>query len=317
MATRISAADRAERIMSIVPWLVVPGGVSIAETCERFQISPEDLRKDLDLLFYNVGVHPFTPDALVDVFIDEEEDSIEVNLNDFFRRPLRLTPDEALAIIGSARVVLASGQGTDVLASAVARIEDVLSAGASVVGVELAVIDPTVFRTVRGGLNDGKVVEIQYHSFARDEVSTRRVEGQRLFSAEGRWYLRAWCLLAGGHRVFRLDRTLTATITDDPVDPERIDTAIEDTFEFSDDSIPVRLLLREDDSWVPAQYPTESVEELPDGRLEVLLDVSALPWLARLLLRVDPTTEVFDANTGVSLAEVRRAAASQILTRYT
>ncbi len=316
MPGRMSAAERTERIMSIVPWLVVPGGVSITETCERFQIDRAELLSDLDLLFYNVGVHPFTPDALVEVFVDEEDDTIEVNLHEFFVRPLRLSPDEALTIVGAAKVLLASRQGSDVLASAVAKIEHVLSSGDAVVGVELASIDPEVFAVVRSGLDEGRVIRIEYHSFGRDEVGVREVEGQRVLSVEGRWYLQAWCRSAGDHRVFRLDRILSAALVDERVDERRPAPPGEDDFDFTGSHPLVRLVLGPEDEWVPAQYPTESVERLDDGRLAVELESSGTAWLERLLLRLDPNTEAVDVETGRSLGAVRTSAAARILRRY-
>ncbi len=316
MTRRLTARERIERILAIVPWIAVPGGVSITETCERFQIDRESLLADLNLLFVDVGVYPFSPGDRIDVFVDEEDDHLSVDLYGFIGGPLRLSPDEALTIIGAGRVVLAGGQADETLESAVGKIEAVLASGGTVVGVELSTIDPEVFATVRGALDEGRVVRIEYHSFARDEVSVRDVEGQRLFSAEGRWYLRGWCLEAGDHRIFRLDRIQSASVTDRPVDAGRAEADVEDGFDFDGSHPTVRLVLQPEDEWVPAQYPTTAVERDPEGRLVVELEVSATPWLARLLLRLSPETEVVDVATGGSLAAVRSEAAARILRRY-
>ncbi len=49
-------------------------------------------------------------------------------------------------------------------------------------------------------------VEIDYYSFARDEMTTRIVDPWRVFHAFGAWYLAAWCHRANAERLFRVDR---------------------------------------------------------------------------------------------------------------
>ncbi len=310
----MSAAERAERIMSIVPWLVTPGGVSISETCATFQIEREELLEDLRLLFVNVGVHPFTPDARVDVFIEEEDDTVEVLLGDFFRRPLRLDADEALTIVAAARVLIASGHEDPHLLAAVEKVERVLGSGDRLVAVELGAIDPGVLAEVRRALEDGLQLRIRYHSFGRDQVGERTVEPHSLRSRDGRWYLTAWCTSAEEERVFRLDRVLAAETLDEPVvsDPPAQDAL----FDFAASGRSIRMVLGPSDRWVATQYPTESERTLDDGRVEVVLSVGSTAWLERLLLRMDPDTVVEDATTGLPLDDVRRAAAQRIIDRH-
>ena len=66
-------------------------------------------------------------------------------------------------------------------------------------------------------------------------------------------------------------------------------------------------------AWVPESYPVESVEEMPDGRLKVVLVASERAWLERLLLRLGLAAEVLDpAEVRVEVAE----AARRLLARY-
>jgi len=313
--SRLPAAERAERIMSIVPWLVTPGGVSITETCEQFKIDRQDLLEDLKLLFYNVGVHPFTPDALVTVFIEEEDDVVEVELGDFFRRPLRLGADEALAILAAARMLLASPDPDPTLQAAAERVEAALGSTERLVGVEFNSIDPTVFDDVRTSLESGTVLRIRYHSFGRDELTEREVEPLQLRSRDGRWYLQAWCTTAGEHRLFRLDRMLETEVLGVPVQADR-PAPSSDPFDFSGADRRIRLVLAPEDQWVATQYPIEEERTLEDGRTEVVLASGSDAWLERLLLRMAPGTEATDAISGAPLDAERSEAARRILRRY-
>ena len=49
-------------------------------------------------------------------------------------------------------------------------------------------------------------MEIDYFSFARDEMTTRVIDPWRVFHAFGAWYVAAWCHRADAERLFRVDR---------------------------------------------------------------------------------------------------------------
>ena len=79
-----------------------------------------------------VGLPPYSPDALIDVQIDDEG-RVTILLADYFSRPLRLTPGQGLALLASSEALL-SVPGTDPR-GALARALDKL---ATAVGVERA-----------------------------------------------------------------------------------------------------------------------------------------------------------------------------------
>ena len=58
------------RLLAIVPWVAAHDGPEVAEVCRRFEVEETELLDDLGLLFL-CGVHPFTPDVLIDVDVDD------------------------------------------------------------------------------------------------------------------------------------------------------------------------------------------------------------------------------------------------------
>ena len=78
----------------------------------------------------------------------------------------------------------------------------------------------------------------------------------------------------------------------------------------------VEIVTGSDARWVADTYPTDEMEELADGRLRIVLPVTTVPWLERLLLRLDPSTEVTDTATGESLRGIAATAAERLLRRY-
>jgi proteasome accessory factor C len=313
--SRVTATERVQRILVVLPWIVQHQGATVDEICERFGLGRKELLDDLDFVFYNVGLHPFTPDMLAEVTIDE--DRVTVHLGDYFRRPLRLTHEEALTLLAAGRA-LGDRPGTDpdgTLRRAVDKLSAALGDGAGdAVDVALGEADPEVLATVRRAVQEHRRLAIDYYSYGRDEPSQRRIDPYRLTAREGHWYLLAHCHTAGGERLFRVDRIRAATAEDTTFEPPDQDG---DTgFDLSESPRTVELEAPADAAWVADTYPCDDVTELEDGRLRIVLPVTATPWLERLLLRLGPDVTARDAATGESLTATRTEAARRVLARY-
>ena len=313
--SRVTATDRVQRILAVLPWILKNQGAQVSEICDRFGLTRKELIDDLEFVFYNVGLHPFTPDMLAEVTIDD--DRVTVHVGDYFRQPLRLTHQEALTLLAAGRALTArTGSDPDgTLARAVDKLVTALGPGATgALDVALGDADPQVFATVRRAVSDRRPVEISYYSFGRDEPSIRRIEPYRLVAREGHWYLQAWCHLAEGERLFRLDRVATVELLDGAfVAPE---PELDRAFDLSEPERSVELVAPAAAAWVASTYPCDDFEELEDGRVRIVLPVTATPWLERLVLRLGPGVEVTDVATGESLIPVRAAAARRLLARY-
>lgn len=313
--SRVTATDRVQRILAVLPWVVQHQGATVQEICERFGLSRKELLDDLDFVFYNVGLHPFTPDMLAEVSIDE--DRVTVQLGDYFRRPLRLTHEEALSLLAAGRA-LADRPGTDpdgTLRRAVDKLAAALGSGAAdAVEVALGEADPEVLATTRAAVDRSRQLTIDYYSYGRDEHSTRVVDPYRLVARDGHWYLLAHCHTAGGERLFRVDRMRSATMGEAGFD--RPAAEVETSFDLSESPRTVELLAPADAAWVATTYPCDEVTELPDGGLRIVLPVTATPWLERLLLRLGPDVRATELIGGESLASTTASAARRVLERY-
>lgn len=315
MSARVTATERVQRILAVLPWIVQHQGATVDEICERFGLQRKELVDDLDFVFYNVGLHPFTPDMLAEVSITD--DRVHVHLGDYFRRPLRLTHEEALTLLAAGRALTAR-PGTDpdgTLGRAVQKLSAALGEGAvEAVEVALGEADPEVLAAVRAGVEQHRQLAIDYYSYGRDEHSRRTVDPYRLMAREGHWYLLARCHTAEGERLFRVDRIRSATVEDSTFEPP--DTAPDASFELSESPRTVEVVAPAAAAWLATTYPVDEITELDDGRLRVVLPVTATRWLERLLLRLGPEARVTDLDTGASLTATTAAAARRVLTRY-
>lgn len=313
--SRVTATDRVQRILAVLPWILEHQGAQVQEICDRFGLTRRELIDDLEFVFVNVGLHPFTPDMLTEVSFDD--DRVTVHLGDYFRRPLRLTHQEALTLLAAGRAMSARTDSTAdaALNRAVQKLAAALGPGAATaLDVALGDADQEVFATVRRGIDEQRIVEIGYYSFGRDQPSTRRIEPYRLVAREGHWYLQAWCHRADGERLFRLDRVATASLLDEQFVAPRPE--MDAAFDLSEPARTVELIAPLTAAWVASTYPCDHFEELDSSRVRIVLPVTATPWLERLLLRLGPDVEVRDIDSGESLIALRAAAARRLLARY-
>lgn len=314
MSAKLTARERMTRLLAVIPWVVDQDGAALDEIASRFDYPRAQLVEDLTEVVLFVGVHPFTPDSLIEV--DITDDRVQIHYADWFSQPLRLTPEEGARLLTAGRTVLSMSddeQATPLL-RALAKLGMALGDSAdSAVDVRLGDAPEATLDTLRRAVSAGTQVELDYYTYGRDELTTRLVDPARVFSDHGNWYLHGYCHRADDERVFRIDRVRDARATDDPI-THRLDG---DGGSFTPDGDDPRIRLRLDPraAWVVEQYPTENVTTLDDGRLEVVMAVTAVPWLERLLLRLGPDAEVTAVDEPLS-AHLASAAAARILRRY-
>jgi proteasome accessory factor C len=308
--SRPIAEHEVQRILALVPWIVAHPGSTKHEIAQRFGVSDTQLDEDLALVLM-IGVPPYSPGDYLDV--DEDDDGrVTIRLADYFRRPLRLTPAEGLALLAAGRALLAvpGSDPTGPLATALDKLEAVLD----VPGLVVEVAAPRFLPDVRDAAAHHERLAIDYWSAGRDEMTQRKIDPTTVFFATGAWYVSAFCHHAQGERMFRVDRIRGLRRTGETFDaPERAagDPAL--VFNPRADDPRVTLHLAPAAAWVPESYPTESVVEHDDGTLDVELVVSEDAWLERLLLRLGPDATVV-APKGRKRAAA--AAAERVLGRY-
>lgn len=306
-----SAEQRLARILAIVPWVAAAGGPTITEICDRFGMTERELMADLDLLLF-CGVYPFTPDTLIEVDVDDGR--VWLRFADYFRRPLRLTAPEALALLSAGAALLsvpgASAAGDGALGSALGKIEEVLGVGRDeALDVALGSAEPAVLDAVRTATATRHKVQLDYYSFGRDGRSERVVQPWRVFHAAGHWYLSGYCETARAERLFRVDRILAAEVLAD-ASPDPPTTPAEVFHPDTADPVVV-LDLAPAAAWVAERYPHEGADVAPDGRIRLRLRAGERAWLERLLLALGDDATVVEGDPGV-----RSEAAGRILARY-
>lgn len=332
----LPAVDRLARLLGVVPWVVERGGASVAEISARFDYPRSQLAMDLTQVLFFVGVHPFTPDTLIEVDIVDE--IVDIRYAEWFSKPLQLSAEEAARLIAAGRTLLEIARGSGDEAAAYAdesegedpgplmRALSKLSlsigdgAGDPAAGIDVCLGNaPTeTLRSLRDALTRRRRVEIEYYSLGRDELTSRAVDPARLISHDGSWYLIGWCHKAQAERVFRVDRIRSLRISDTPIEVEPTRKA-RTTPEFGALDSNVALRLEADAAWAADYFPTMSRRDLPDGSVEAVFAVAGIAWLERLLLQLGPAAQVIESSGPAAEAMgpgLRAEAAARVLARY-
>jgi proteasome accessory factor C len=327
------AKDQVARLLTLVPYLHSHPEVRLDETARAVGSTPEQVVKDLGVLFM-CGLPGGFPDDLIDVDLDALEDTEEGGLRlegvirisnaDYLARPLRLTPTEATAIIVALRAMrgTAGADTREVVDRTLAKLE--AAAAASTPGgtplVEPGDDDDAGATRLRASLEDavarGRQVRLTYYVPARDEESERVVDPRGVVTSAGVAYLDAWCHSAEAPRLFRLDRIHEAVVLDSAVEtaPEPPRDLSDGLFQRSQETTLVTLSLQPQARWVVEYYQVEQVRPGPDGTVEVDLLVADERWLRRLLMRLAPYARVLSPP---ELDTDFRATAQRTLSLYT
>jgi proteasome accessory factor C len=159
------------------------------------------------------------------------------------------------------------------------------------------------------------MLEIDYHSASRDELTTRSVEPVQVFTVRGHWYLDAFCRRAGDMRRFRIDRIVRVSPLDgSPAGKERRARPSEDLFVPGPSAIEVHLQLGPEAEWVPETVPVRAVRRDGAGTpTDVVIEVEGMAWFERLLLQLGLAARVVSPP---ELTTLGAEAARRVLARY-
>ncbi len=306
------AVGQLARLLALIPWLLQRPGVSITAAASEFGITEAQLRADLGLAFF-CGLPGHMPDDLIDVSL--EDDRIVVTNADTIARPLRLAPDEAVALLVGLRALsdVPSPAGPDTLDRVIVKLERAAGDAADAhrhvtVAIEGSDLAQEALSTA---LRQGRRLALRYYVPARDEVTSREVDPIRLLVVDGHSYLEAWCLLADDLRLFRLDRIEAAHVLDTPSTPRTTPPFRETIFDAEAAPWRVRLAVSPSAEWVLDAYRCEVVAREP--QLIVELPVADLGWARQLVLRLGGSVSPLGPE---ELVDAVRHDAEQALRQY-
>ena len=199
---------RTERLYALVEELraVAPRTRSVRSLALRLEVSERTVQRDLQaLMAAGVPVRAVTGRGggwAIDPAMTLPPISFTPAEAATLTTALAAFADQTAARTALQKVIaVTSGPASDAVRATAARIVALPSG-----------VDPEVRATVDAALADGHVLQLEYAD-AAGRYSSRDVEPAGLLTADGRWYLIAWCRTRRAARGFRLDRIRHATPT--------------------------------------------------------------------------------------------------------
>jgi predicted DNA-binding transcriptional regulator YafY len=289
------------------------------ELCDRLEVGPRTVRRDIDrlrTLGYPVDATPGVaggyrlragaslPPLLLD---DEEAVAIAVGL--------RTAVSDGVAGIGETSVRALSKLET-LLPDRVRRRVQAIGAATVPYPASGPVVDPETLLTIATACRDHERVRFRYQAHD-DEVTRRVVEPQALVHTGRRWYLVAWDTSRLDWRTFRVDRIDGRPTTDrrfEPRDPPAEDLAafVARGVESVRRRYQAKVLLRAPLEDVSARVPYWAGRLEPIDAESCLLHTGA-EWLDGLAVHVASVGVDFEVLEPVELIE----AVNQLADRFT
>lgn len=299
----MSAGVRFNRIVSMVAELTRrerdgQDAATFREFAQRHGLSVQDVMADIRTL--TVLTDRIETDWLLSLRLWQQEDRVSVSSSGPFRRPVRLSPEEHLAV----QMALAMDPNGATLAARLASLWD----GNAPAPSRSASPGESALGIVRRAVREHVALEIEYAGESDRAVRTRTIEPHQVAESGVRTYVVAWAGDVGAWRHFRLDRIVAARMTETRFEP-RADfapmTQPGDAFRprGATDRVTVRFR-PEVAPWVTEYYAGH--DRQPDGSVLVQFEAASADWLVRRVLEFGSDAEV------VAPAEYRAAVARAV-----
>ncbi|MET0726527.1 MAG: WYL domain-containing protein [Leifsonia sp.] len=271
--------ERTLFMLSVVPYLLERGAVSVDEVARHFDVTPELVRRTIELLPMT-GIpgesKAYLDNDLFEIDYDAlEEGTVILTRNIVIDEAPRFSAREAAALMAGLQYLsaLPENADSDAIAALMAKLARGSSAAPAEVGVEGGAPDP-VRALIRSSVSSETRLAFDYRN-SRGETERRSVDPLRLESIDRDWYLRAWDNARGAIRTFRLDRMSAVEPSADANVHRAEDVALSDSlFQGSPDDFDVVI-----------ELPVEAMPLLADFQPEGSAQGSA-PGLVRTTIRV-------------------------------
>lgn len=323
---------RIQRILTLIPFLRKNPGTALEDLAAYCGAPAAEVLSDLDKILL-CGVPPYLPDDYIGVYV--EDGKVSIRFAEHFKRPVRFTLPEALALKLAIESLPAGGDAAyrDARRSLLEKIGRILGeeaaehSGGSRLARARELESRLVARSGRGptqglpparrrneevlavivpAIEARRELEIQYYSASSDQTRARTVHPYGLVDKSGEHYLVAFCCLTNEIRSFRVDRIRSAREL--PGTFERAPGFRLDRFEKREMNFPRRFEVtarvrfsKDVARWVREARKGDPMEETREGDLVVTMKAASIPWLLNEVLGYGPNAEVLGPP------EVRRA----------
>jgi len=319
--TKMSTTERIKRLLSVLPWIESQNGPYIEDVVSRFDYPRKELLEDLENVVFFVGIYPFTPDCLIEISMTEER--VWVRYADWFRQPMKLDKRELTALRAAGKALIEfSGSLVDDIEEELGPLERALTKLSAFEDemedlLEIKLATPTNhLLEMQNSIKAKTVIQIDYLAGSRNELSTRKIEPEKIFATGGNWYVLAYCKKSLMKKTFRVDRIKGIEILGEARETQPDDDSDAKDF-FNLDKFPNAIIeLPVGDKPLTDRFPNIEVEEISGEKVRLICPVASEVWLKHLLMVLGINAEIQELPEGTD-RNIRSETAKELLKIYT
>lgn len=223
-----TAAVRALRSMDLIPYVLENPGVSIAELSARFSVTQAQIESDLQLVFM-CGLPGYTPYELIDVaFEDGVVSIIDPQVLD---KPRKFSSNEIVVIALGLKILIDINQTNSTALTKLKQLSDKIAKLGSNKSILMTgdVSAFPFFEIISKAISEQRVLDLQYHSLTKDEITQRKVLPEKLYFLNGSLYLSAIDTDIDSDRVFKVDLIKECKIGERVAGKKLLESSLETT----------------------------------------------------------------------------------------
>ena len=275
MAKLTAPIEEVSRLLDLVPYLSTHSHVSLKELATEFGVTEKEMANELTALSM-CGLPGYTPYELIEIFFDSG--FVTINNHEALDIPRALTSLEVASLLIGLEILRDSATEQD--ERVMAKIDELISQLRNLIGesIEVHNSESTAhLAAIHKAIASRQVIELNYLSPVRDELTVRTVDPLEVQVENGHNYLIAFCHMQKGQRNFRLDRIQSLTILETPASATTIAESSQELgevlFKVSGSQRAIAELL--------------GVSEIPRGG-ELSIEVFSPQWVRRAVAAFSP-----------------------------
>ena len=299
-----TAAVRALRSMDLIPYVLENPGVSIAELSARFSVTQAQIESDLQLVFM-CGLPGYTPYELIDVaFEDGVVSIIDPQVLD---KPRKFSSNEIVVIALGLKILIDINQTNTTALTKLKQLSDKIAKLGSNKSILMTgdVRAFPFFEIISKAISEQRVLDLQYHSLIKDQITQRLVLPEKLYFLNGSLYLSALDIDIDSDRVFKVDLIKECKIG------ERV--AGKKVLESSTETIVILDVQKSNRNFIERNSSIITAMQENDDLIRVHLQVSNLEWIKLTVLSNAPGITVVSPEP---LANAVKQSARDLLALY-
>ncbi len=315
-----SNSKRFNELISVLEWLHLFGGATVGEIGRVFNFQPDHVVELLELASC-CGVTPFTPDSLLEVWIDFDDDGeddikdavVHAKMSDFFDQ--QEITEERLSYIASVARTLLQLPGLNPDEPLMTALEKLKKFYPARILVDFSI--PKVVNQINSSIDLKRPICLEYFSNYENEFVEKVIVPLDIKFLDGKLYVDGYDLEERINKRFRADRVIDVIQLDDTaVTSDTFPNTLDEAKAFSaneNKSFEVVILIPSKSSWLLDAVEIKNLDQSENSSLKITFDVMSVKWLERILLLAGPGTKVLSP---AYLRDLPGKTAKRLLKKY-